>query len=76
MQHGLFTRGLTLWPLTMLEAELVLLWPLAARSHQLSPEGLPWYRTCRAPAKPWSNDRGKRVLWPLGDILFLETGAG
>lgn len=39
MQQGLLTQGLTLWPLTMPEAELVLLWPLAARSHQLSPEG-------------------------------------
>lgn len=37
-QQGLSTQGLTLWPLTMLVAELMLLWTLATRSPQLSPE--------------------------------------
>lgn len=38
VQQGLSTQGLALRPLTMLEAEPVQLWTLAAWSHQLSPE--------------------------------------
>lgn len=48
MQQGLSTQGPTLWSLIMLEAEQVLLWTLATRSHQISPERasrVPWGRT-------------------------------